>query len=302
MNIGWTGNLADMAAVSRKATLAVMGSYRRGGASTGGVLLKDGDEVQLPADRLGSEAGVAEMRLRFGWQYVDEEVPETHDLLDARSGKPITVSDWLDGSGVFQTDDLLPAAAPTAGFGNTFGIVVDGVVKAGIMVQPARGQLFYGAEGSEGCHWLMGDDYKEFLASGKLAKGTVLRRDPNVEPLDAKQPLALAFPQGIKMSKTDVAAFCAARMQLADHKLLGSEKAEGCAVGNSILVILQQVAAYLNYGGGMAWDLAVPLFLAELSGCVARTVSGEKITWSKRKEKIVLARDATTMKRLLDAI
>lgn len=294
--------MASLAKLTQAVSNTVLGVFRSGETQEASV--KDvGAEVQLPADRLASETANSLWKSLFpDRRLIDEEVPETHVWLSEWLHYVFGIGDWLDGSSQFQLDTMMRPGEPVSGWGNTAGFLRNGKVLAGMMAQPALGQLFYAHDQSDGCHLVAGADFAEFLRTGVLPVGRVLYRSPEQPPLDKDQPLVLSLPQSGKMKTADLEFLLRVRRKLHELKLLGNERADGCAVANIARVIGGGCATYFNSGGGMAWDLAVPCFLLQKAGGVVTDHLGQAIGWDEEKVKVVAARDPHTHTRFMQAL
>ncbi len=296
----WRALLPKLARVSWVGAQEVMKVHRKGTVQT--VKLKAGGEIALLADENASRAmGDEWARLLADIKRVDEEEESTHALLAEGGEKGIT--DPIDGSGVFQLCTVARPSAPILGWGSTVGIMVDGVVQAGVIHQIGTRQLFVAIKG-EGCWWIEGEAYDRFWESGELPElSDALRyRLEDLQTDDAEQPLIVAAPSSSKMDETSFDAWMGTRWKSWEYKLIGNELAGGCAVANVINALFGFIAAYLNVGGGVAWDLAVAGLVYEEAGGWVSDLEGNPLVWKTLKLKTLFARNEATARRFLSVL
>ncbi|MCB0323279.1 MAG: hypothetical protein KDD69_06875 [Bdellovibrionales bacterium] len=285
--------------ISRRGVSTINQSHRTG-AKPERVVSKEGGEFALQVDLDAQQAIATSWRHHLpDIRLVDEECPETHEIMSRHDGSWYGLSDPLDGTAAFLNCTMMPQAAPGGAWGTTLGLMNDGVCYAGVMHQPALNLLFYGSR-TLGVQLVAGREYRTFVAQGLLPLEAPLRRARAWG--EECSPLLLSLPASSKMSRPIHEEYVEIRRCLYTAGIIGNEVCCGCAVGNTAGVILGQIDAYVNVGGGLDWDLAVPFLLAELAGCVTGTLDGKKITWRGEKQQVFVARDALSAERLLNAI
>ena len=297
----WRELLPKLARVSWVGAKEVMLVHRDGSIQS--VKLKDGGEIALLADENASRAMASEwVRLLSDIDRMDEEDAETHRLIE--SGGTVGIIDPIDGSAAFQRCTLLPHRAPVLGWGSTICIMQDGVTQVAIIHQIATRQMFVAIKG-EGCWWISGADYDSFWESGDLPEllDDMRFRIADFSSPDATtQPLIASAPSSSKMGEESFDKWMGTRWKCWEFKLIGNELSGGCAVANTINALFGFIAAYLNVGGGVAWDLAAAGLVMEEAGGWASDLSGKPLVWKKLKLQTLFARDEQTAQRFLEIL
>ena len=297
----WRELLPKLARVSWVGAREVMAVHRDGTVQS--VKLKDGGEVALLADENASGAmGEEWERILSDIKRMDEEDSATHSLIE--SGELLGITDPLDGSGIFQRCTLLPRHAPVLGWGSTVCVMECGVVMVAVIHQIATRQLFVAIKG-EGCWWISGADYDRFWDQGELPelREEMRFRIADLSPPDATtQPVITSAPSSSKMGEASFDRWMSTRWKAWEHKLIGNELAGGCAVANAINALFGFIAAYINVGGGVAWDLAAAGLVLEEAGGWASDLEGNPLVWKKLKLQTLFARDEPTARRFLDVL
>lgn len=255
-------------------------------------------EVDLAASREMLEVWNSLVALQ-STRLVDEEVPETHSLLDLRDGEEIGSIDPIDGTGVFLKSCEAGDHALPAGYGSTVGILKDGRCEHAVMTLLAHRRVLFGSIDGR-CLMFQADAY-DALLRGESPWGMEEVVSVPAER-DEEQALVLAVPASSKMSDAAFERHLDVLRRLKGAQLLGNEVAHGCAVGNVAAVLSGQVDAYINVGGGKTWDLAVPFRLATLAGCVCSTIDGSEIDWGSKAQPVICARGPKTHARIIAAL
>lgn len=288
---------AEILKVARAGALAVFnfsGGAQINANKAGGELVSAYD--LSASDAMNTEWENTELA---GIPVIDEERPDTHKLLDRRDKQQVGMLDPIDGTAVFLRTLLAPEGSIQSWHGATIALIRDGVVSHAAMTLLGHRMIFCGERGGR-CYWIAGNDFEELLTSGTIKDDYPIIETPDDD--DRGHPLNIAISASSKMSE-----------QLFDHHeyllrcirtagLLGNELAMGCAVGNVIAVMKGHADFYVNAGSGVAWDLAGPLLLAELAGCVCTTIKGDEIVWGSKPQSVICARNRSVYRRVLAAV
>lgn len=226
---------------------------------------KGGGDFATKADLASHDAIAAVVASQLhGIDPVTEEDPASH--ANVASQKRVVVWDPLDGTHIWRL------------FAREWGITLcymeGGRVQVAVLLQPELGLELYAIRGQG--------------AFANDERFTIPER-----PSDGALVLGLPLSHAL-----GAASFTQFVEPLQRAKLIGTTRALGAAVPNTVEVLFGRSHAYLNFTGGKVWDLAAAGLIVEEAGGSATLIGGGELVWDRISLPVCFAASKAVKGRL----